>query len=59
MRSSVVGWCKRCDFKEDIFVFKHVEDSYQCPNCGSYRVKILYYPDREADYSEFDEDDSY
>jgi Zn finger protein HypA/HybF involved in hydrogenase expression len=54
-----MGWCKRCDFKEDIFVFKHVEDSYQCPKCGSYKVKILFYPDREADYAEFDEDDSY
>ena len=59
MKPSIVGFCQRCEYKADILLFNNIEASYQCPKCGSHKVKVIFYPEREANFAEFDDDDSY
>lgn len=50
MSSGIVGFCKRCGYKIDIILFTRIEDSYQCPKCGSYKVKVIF-----RDFSDIDD----
>lgn len=50
-KANIVGICGNCHYEADIFLFKYFVGAYQCPNCGSFRVRVVFY-EMEQDDSE-------